>query len=50
MVQNLFCLYSQHPGLFPLAVCFDALVESLIAILFHLGTDKMKVAHGEQIF
>ena len=50
MVEALICSCLQYPGPLVLAVCFDTLAESLIAVPFHLGKDKMKVAHDEQIF
>ena len=49
MVQTLFCYRLRHPGLFVFAVCFDAMVDSLIEIIFHLSTEK-KVSYDEQIF
>ena len=45
-----FFLCLQHPGLLPLAVCFDTLVVNLITTRFHLLTNKIKAAHDNQIF
>ena len=39
-----FCLCLQHPGLLPLAVCYDKFMENLIRLLFHLLTDKIKIS------
>ena len=50
MVQTLFCLCLQHPGLLSLTVCFDKFVEILVTILFHLLRYKIKAAHDEQVF
>ena len=49
MVQTLFCSCLQHPGLLPLAVCSNTLMENFITVLSHIGTYKIKAAHDEQI-
>ena len=36
MLENLFCSCVQHPGHLAFAVCFETLVENLIAIVFDL--------------
>ena len=50
MVQTLFCLCLQHPGLVALEVYFDTMVENLIAIDKIKWMDKIKAKHDEQIF
>ena len=50
LVQTLFCLCLQYPGLLALAFCFNTMVNSLMPIPFHLWMDKIKAAHNEQIF
>ena len=50
MVQKLFYLCLQHHGLLNFEKCFDNMVKNLIAIIFHLGTNKIKLVHDEQIF
>ena len=50
MVQKLFYLCLQHHGLLNFEKCFDNMVKNLIAIIFHLWTNKIKLVHDEQIF
>ena len=50
MVQTLFSLCLQNPGVLALAVCFDAMVENLITILVHIWADKIKATDDKQIF
>ena len=50
MVQTSFCSCLQHLGLLVVAVCFDTMVDNLIAIVFYLWMKKTKPSHDEQIF
>ena len=36
MVEALFCSCLRHPGLLVLAICFDTMVDNLIAIVFNV--------------
>ena len=50
MGQTLFCSCLQHPELLILAVCFDIMVDNLIANVFISELKKSKASHDEQVF